>query len=51
MECWSVGALECCIVPEGLNEGSLARSAWNRAKMIPSRRVRYDRLAVRFLSL
>ena len=42
--------MEFCIVPEGLNEGSLARSAWNCAKMIPSRRVRYDRSAVKSFS-
>jgi hypothetical protein len=32
MERWSVEVLEFCIVPEGLKEGSLARSVWNRAK-------------------
>ena len=31
--------------PEGLHEGSLARSAWNRSDDEPSRRVRYDLVA------
>jgi hypothetical protein len=30
------------IVPEGLNEGSLARSAWKGGRTDPSRRERYD---------
>jgi hypothetical protein len=34
-------------VPEGLDEGSLARSAWKRGiSTVPSRRVRYDRAIV-----
>jgi hypothetical protein len=33
-------------VPKGLNDGSLARSAWKRGEAVPPRRVRSDLLPV-----
>ena len=33
-------------VPEGRDDGSLARSAWEQARQDPSRRVQYDRVTL-----